>query len=126
MEQEVAKYEPWPLSRNWWLHVQSHRGEGDFRNFDFIKITAESGETKRLITSIMVPKIDGLVCESHSFISALIHQNCEALKAENARLIERIKKLREALQWIKERNYGAKANEASEALEADDTLAEGE
>lgn len=93
MNQEVAKCDQWPLSKNWWLRIQSHRGEGDFKNFDFIKITAESGEYKRPITDIMIPKIDGFVCQSHSFISYLIHQNCEALKIENEKLkaeLERI------------------------------------
>lgn len=86
--QEVAAAEEWPLTPNWWLHIQSHRGEGDFSTFDFIKITAEAehGEHKKEIASIMVPAIDGFVCQSHSFPAHVIYQNIKALIKENESL----------------------------------------
>lgn len=78
---EACAAEQWPLSDNWWLHFANEphpRHEG----FDNIIVTAETGDYKREITSIMVEKIDGLVCESHSFIGALIHQNVQRLEAK--------------------------------------------
>lgn len=96
-EQQVAKAEEWPLSPNWWLHIQSERGTGEFHAFDFIKIEAHGpNEYRRPITSVMVPRTDGFVCESHSFIRNLIHQNTEALHAELAAAkaeVERVSKL---------------------------------
>ena len=78
--EQTARGEDWPLYDNWWLgiHSEPHRFDG----FDSIKIEALGPDGyKRIITDLMVPKIDGLVCESHSFISCLINQNIDAEKA---------------------------------------------
>jgi hypothetical protein len=94
-EQQVAKVDEWPRYDNWWLHVQSERGSGTFTAFDHIKIEAHGPNGyKRPITSIMVPRIDGLVCESYSFPAHLIHQNTKALKEEKAQLAEEIERLK--------------------------------
>lgn len=97
-DDRVCASEAWPLSKNWWLHIQSQHGEGRFEAFDFIRVEAHGPNNYiRPITSIMVPKIDGFVCQSHSFIAGLIHQNVQALEIERDRLKVMCEKLANAI-----------------------------
>lgn len=112
---EVAQAEPWPLYDKWWLGIRS-KPHPEHIGFDVIEISAEGpGEFKKVVASIMVPKIDGLVCESHSFISSLIHQNV-AYEAKKTQVLV------EALEEIKSmgEDWQAKAMwfEAMQALQA--------
>lgn len=64
--------ELWPLYNSWWLGIHS-KPDPEHKGFDIIEITAFGPRGfKKVISTVMVPEIDGLVCESHSFIGDLI------------------------------------------------------
>jgi len=90
-EQQIAQEEPWPLYDKWWLGIYSEPYEKFPENFDQIRIEAQGPDGfVKVIDKLMVPKIDGLICQSHSFIGSLIHQNLEAERAKVNVLVEAI------------------------------------
>lgn len=84
-KQEVAAQEVYPLGKNWWLSFYSK--PSDHPELEYIHVEIGLGEYTKDITKILVPKIDGLVCESHSIIRHLIHQNTEALQKKLDRAV---------------------------------------
>lgn len=86
----------WPDSANWWLTIYSEQNS-EHPDFDRIEISVKTEDFKKVITSVMVPKIDGIVRESHNFISYLIHKNTEALQKRCAELEA---ELAEAVRFI--------------------------
>ncbi|MFN7455126.1 MAG: hypothetical protein ACK5RO_10770 [Pseudobdellovibrionaceae bacterium] len=101
-KEELAscKAEEIPLRKNWWLSIQNERGSEKFEAFDFIKIKLTSGDIEIPVTSIMVRAIDGLVMESHSIVSKLIHMNIKAQEQEVADLEKENERLKEAIGYL--------------------------
>jgi hypothetical protein len=99
-ELEICKAEEVPLRKNWWLSIRNERGSEEFEAFDFIKIKLTSGDIEIPVTSIMVRAIDGLVMESHSIVSKLIHMNIQDQEQKVADLEKENERLKEAIGYL--------------------------
>lgn len=101
--EQVAAEEPWPLSSRWWISFHS-KPHPKHSGFDLIEVVATIPDYERKITQFMVPAIDGLICESHSFPSFLIHQNVRAIEAELDMVKEELEKAKKEIKRLRGEN----------------------